>query len=246
MSQPSLARSPGQGGRLAPPLPPVTFLGFLVAVVAILLIAALNYGSNQNRSAMAERVTHTFEVIAELEGLLSRVKDAETGQRGFLLTGVESYLEPYTTAKAALPGEIKAVRTLIGDNGQQQRQLDALDQLTGEKVEELTATIALYRQGNHDAAIAFVRTDRGKTTMDQIRALVSQMERDERTTLATRQADLERADALSAMITLGGSALLLLLVAAAAVITSRDYRARETQVWLRTGQMALSTRVQGE
>src|SRR5271169_6684084 len=83
------------------PLPPKTLMGFLLAVLAVAIIALLSYQSLQSTTATAANLTQTVEVLGRLESLLSTLIDAETGQRGFLLTGEESYLAPYTDAKDA-------------------------------------------------------------------------------------------------------------------------------------------------
>src|SRR4051794_4358565 len=101
MSQGAEVWNEFQGGpRAGPPLPPGPLLGFVVAVCAVAFMALLTYQSLQTRSVAARRVTHTLEVMEQLQSVLSLVKDAETGQRGFLLTGERQYLEPNTTAKA--------------------------------------------------------------------------------------------------------------------------------------------------
>ncbi len=90
------------------PLPPKTLIGFLLAVLAVAIIALLSYQSLQTTTTTATNLTQTIELLGRLEGLLSTLKDAETGQRGFLLTGEESYLAPYTDAKDAIPDEFKS------------------------------------------------------------------------------------------------------------------------------------------
>src|SRR5882757_5552466 len=111
-----------QGGpRSGAPLPPSPLLGFVVAVAAIAFISLLTYRSLQTRSNAEQRVTHTLEVLEQLESILSMVKDAETGQRGFLLTGEDAYLAPNTTAKAQLPEALKKARDLADDPVQRQR-----------------------------------------------------------------------------------------------------------------------------
>src|ERR1700722_8480164 len=96
MSQaPDLAAEFRGGPRAGAPLPAGPLLGFVVAVAAVGFIALLTYQSLQTRSVAAQRVTHTLSVMDELQTILSLGKDAETGQRGFLLTGEDSYLEPF-------------------------------------------------------------------------------------------------------------------------------------------------------
>ena len=248
MAESSNAPDPGlfRGARRGPPLPTGTLFAFVVALTAIVLVAGLSYRALEDSSDSARRVTHTLELMEQLQGILSALQDAETGQRGFLLTGNETYLEPYTNAKAALPGDFKKTRNLILGNALQRQRLDALEHVVDEKMRELSDTIELRRAGNAAGAVTIVRTNRGKETMARIRAAIAEMQRDERGVLAARQVEWLDAANVSSLVVLGGSGLLLILVAGAALRTSRDYRTRQTQAWIRTGQMGLSARIQGE
>ena len=118
------------------PLPPGPLAGFAVAIVAIAIIALSTYRALDSREAAAESVRHTLEVIQQLEALLSGLKDAETGQRGFLLTGDEKYLEPYTDATASLPGNVNTLRRLMSDDTAQQQRLETLQGLVANKMQE--------------------------------------------------------------------------------------------------------------
>ncbi|KRB03082.1 response regulator [Rhizobacter sp. Root16D2] len=242
----SMKFAPVRGARRRLPLPPGPLIGFGLAVLAVVLIAFFSYRSLQTRASTAELVTHTIEVGQQLQTLLSAVKDAETGQRGFLLTGNELYLDPYTTARAALPGLVRRVRELTVDNPRQTQRIDTIDRLTTEKLGELAETVELRRAGNVEQALAVVRTDRGRATMNRIRTLVADMDDDERGLLAGRQGDWQDAVNLSSNITWIGSALLLFLIAVAMAMSSREHLAREARAWVRSGQMGIGERVQGE
>jgi CheY-like chemotaxis protein/signal transduction histidine kinase/CHASE3 domain sensor protein len=228
------------------PLPPKTLIGFLLAVVAVAIIALLSYQSLQATTATATNLTQTIEVLGRLESLLSTLTDAETGQRGFLLTGEESYLAPYTDAKEALPDEIKSIRTLLVNRPEQRRRLDAIESLANLKMAELDSTVSARRAGKPDVALATVRTDRGKIYMDRIRGALSEMEMAERQLLAQHAQESRSAATVSLAVTLGGSGILLFLIAGAAVVASRDFRARQAQAWIRSGQMGLSEQMQGD
>ncbi|MEP7156331.1 MAG: response regulator [Betaproteobacteria bacterium] len=231
--------------RSGPPLPPGPFFGFVVAIFVIVLIAVISYQALQARVSTAEMVSHTIQVMEHLQGVLSTVKDAETGQRGYLLTGSEQYLEPYTAAKTSLPTNIRQLRALISDSQTQTQRVDTLEKIAEEKMAELAQTIELRRNGDLAGAMSVVRSDRGKAAMDSFRGVMAQLETEERTLLAQRQRDWQDAVNVSSVITWTGSGLLLILIIAAAVMSSRDYRARETETWLRSGQAGLSERLQG-
>jgi CheY-like chemotaxis protein/signal transduction histidine kinase len=229
------------------PLPLKSIFGFLLAVVAVVIIAVLSYQSLTAAAVSAQNLAQSVQVLAELESLLSTLKDAETGQRGYLLTGGDDkYLEPYVNAQAALPGELARVRPLLKDRADQMRRLEALEIAAGQKMDELESTLVEGRAGHFDAALRVVRTDRGKSYMDSIRGLVADMEKAERGLIAQRGQEAKEAAAVSLGLTWGGSAVLLVLIAGAATVASRDFRARQSQNWIRTAQMALSERMQGD
>jgi CheY-like chemotaxis protein/signal transduction histidine kinase/CHASE3 domain sensor protein len=228
------------------PLAPKTLIGFLLAVAAVAIIALLSYQSLQATTASAANLTQTIEVLGRLESLLSTIIDAETGQRGFLLTGEESYLAPYTDAKEALPEEIKSMRALLANRPEQRRRLDALESLANLKMAELDSTVTQRRAGKPDAALSIVRSDRGKIYMDRIRAAANEMETAERQLLAQRAEESRNAATVSLAVTWGGSGILLFLIAGSALVASRDFRTRQAQAWIRSGQMGLSERMQGD
>jgi CheY-like chemotaxis protein/signal transduction histidine kinase/CHASE3 domain sensor protein len=228
------------------PLPPKTLIGFLLAVTAVAIIALLSYQSLQATTVSAANLTQTIEVLGRLESLFSTLIDAETGQRGFLLTGEESYLAPYTDAKDALPEEIKSMRALLVNRPEQRRRLDALESLASLKMAELDSTVTLRRAGKPDAALGVVRTDRGKIYMDRIRAAAGEMEAAERQLLAQHSEESRQAATVSLAVTWGGSGILLFLIAGSALVASRDFRTRQAQAWIRSGQMGLSEQMQGD
>ena len=233
-------------GRPRLPLPPRTLAGFALAILAVVLISIVSFVSLQSRSAAAGRVTHTLEVLKQMEGILSSIKDAESAERGFLLTGDEQYLKPFLQAQSDLPTELKALRELVSDNPEQLRSLDLLDRHTIDKLAELAETVALHRDGRVDEALNVVRTNRGMEEMQRIRELVAEMQQREHVLLEERQGAWEAAATVSYFVTWGGSALLLVLIVAAGFTTSRDYQARELLTWLRAGQMGMGERVAGE
>lgn len=228
------------------PMPLKTLAGFLLAVVAVLIVAVLSYQSLQTTVTSSQNLAKTIEVLAQLDGLLSTLKDAETGQRGYLLTDNDTYLEPYTDAKAAVPNEIRAMRGLLADRPEQLRRLETLENFATVKMAELDSTVVAQQAGQHEKALAIVNTDRGKIYMDRIRATVSEMASFERQLIAQRGRETTSAATLSLAVTWGGSALLLVLIAGAMVVASRDYRAAQAQAWIRAGQMGLSETMQGD
>jgi CHASE3 domain sensor protein len=228
------------------PLPAKTLFGFLLALTAVIGIALLSYQSLQATASSSKSLTDTVEVLVQLNGLMSTLKDAETGQRGYLLTGNETYLEPYTNAKAALSTEFRSLHGILADRPQQIKRLDELESVAAQKMAELGQTIDLRRAGQGEAALAVVRTNRGKIFMDRIRSAIEDMDGAERQLVLQRSEDWRRAAAVSLLVTLGGSGILLVLIASSAIVAARDFRKRQLDSWLRAGQMGLSEQLQGD
>ncbi len=239
-------RESGRGTRSAGFLPADTLAGFLIAILAVVLIALFTYRSLVTRSITATRITQTLDAVQRLEELLSSVKDAETGERGFLLTGDERYLEPYTAGRAALGGAFTSLRSQLSTDAEQQQRVAALQQLADDWMALSAETVAMRRAGSTEAATDVARSDRAKAGMDRIRSLVAAMEDAERAVLAARQEEWQQAVIFSSRVTWGGSVVLLVLIAGAAVTASRQYRAREKEMWIRAGQTDLSDRLRGE
>jgi signal transduction histidine kinase/DNA-binding response OmpR family regulator/CHASE3 domain sensor protein len=231
--------------RTSTPLPLATLFGLGASVLAVLFIALFSYRSLTSRAESAARVTESLEILEQLEATLSTLKDAETGQRGFLLTGNESYLEPFNEARANLGAELGALRGLL-KAPDQLRRLDQVSTFASDMLSEIEQTIELRREARADAALALVQTDRGRNLMERLRALIAQMEARERESLGARQEAWQDAVGFSAWVAWGGSALLLFCIIAAGAIMSRDHRARARQTWLQLGQVGLSQRMQGE
>ena len=228
------------------PLPPKPLFGFLLALTAVVAIALVSYLSLQATISASRNLTQSVEVLGQLNTVLSTLKDAETGQRGYLLTGDEGYLEPYSSAVAALPGEFGTLRGLIANRPQQKKRLEALESLADQKMSELRQTVELRRAGQSSAALTVVRSDRGKILMDGVRAVMGDMDVSERQLIGQRSDDWRSAGAISLAVTVGGSGVLLVLIAFAAIVVSRDYRKEQLESWLRIGQMGLSEQLQGD
>jgi CheY-like chemotaxis protein/signal transduction histidine kinase/CHASE3 domain sensor protein len=225
---------------------PRTFTGFLVAIAAVLIIGALSYQSLHTTEGTAESLTRTAEVQTHTEQLLSTLKDAETGQRGYLLTGREDYLAPFLDAKHALPVEFSALAALLGPDPAQRARLETLKSLAAEKMEELNQTVELERSGRGEEARKLVGTDRGKNTMDRIRGVADEMVLGERQMFAQRTLEWRKAATSGFWITTVGSILLLVLIGVAAAMASRDFKERQRESWLRAGQIGLSQAMMGD
>lgn len=161
---------------------------FVLLVLLVLLNGFLSYDGTRSLVSDERDISHTQNILADLQGAQTTLDDAETGQRGYIITGELSYLQPYTTAHAAINGQLNTLKALTQDNPLQQARLVTLDHLIQTKFTEMQATIDLENQHQTDQAIAQVRTNDGKHTMDEIRHKIGEMQTTENTLLADRTA----------------------------------------------------------
>ena len=177
---------------------------FGLAALTLLSIAGVSY-HNANVLLDNERwVTHTQQVRFELAALLSQLTDAETGQRGYVLTGEDSYLEPYTAALAAVKATVEDVTKLTVDDPDQQRRMATVSPLIDSKLAELNQTITLRKNQGFDAALKVVLTNEGKTVMDQIRSVVTEADREEQSLLQRRSEEARASSEVTMSVILWG------------------------------------------
>ncbi|MHB8581279.1 MAG: methyl-accepting chemotaxis protein [Ignavibacteriaceae bacterium] len=160
--------------------------GFSLSLIILLIIGISSYTSINRTNDSVQISIHTYKVLQELEGVLSSLKDAETGQRGFIITGESKYLAPYNSAVTTISQELKDLRDLTSDNMNQQRRLDNLEPLITKKFNELNETIALRKNKGFQSAKKVVSTDIGKQVMDDIRNVIGKMENEENSLLKAR------------------------------------------------------------
>lgn len=172
----------------------------LAAIGATLLILALAIAQTivSQRAARAQ-ADAGVEALLTLSQVLQASLDAETGQRGFLLTGKEAYLEPYDRARPRIDTSLRRLEAAFeASNGKESVQgLASLSALINQRTAILDQTIALARAGQHDEAVSLVKSNRGKQLMDAIRARVASLSADEE---RTRSAAFVRASRLERIL----------------------------------------------
>ncbi|GEP44236.1 response regulator [Brevifollis gellanilyticus] len=215
----------------------------------ILFFIVFGWISFRNASFLyddAQQVAHTHQVIVSLGNILSLMKDAETGQRGFLLTNSSTYLAPFNAAHADIDEAMTLTQDLTRDNPIQQGLIQQLKGHVGAKFAELQETIELRKTKGFEAAVAVVANDRGKSDMDAIREKVSTMISEELRLRKERQAamlDAYHVAVASAVVT---SVLGVGLITVVAFLIHRATATRRRQDWLQRGKLGLATAMFGE
>lgn len=223
-----------------------TTLG-LVAVLAFFVISGVvAYFNIQVLRDNNLRIRHSHDVIVALDALFLTTQDAETGQRGYLLTGNDRYLSPYEEAAATVASRIDALAVLIQDNPTQQANLAQVERHVEAKLAELRDTVDLRRTRGSAAALAVVQTDRGKAEMDAVRAGLEAMRQEEVRLRLGRVAAVDRAYGTALFSGIISALLGLTLTVAVFVLIRRNNEARARQQWLQSGQLGLSAAMVGD
>jgi CheY-like chemotaxis protein/signal transduction histidine kinase/CHASE3 domain sensor protein len=223
-----------------------TLLGVMSAVLFFVFSGAVSYFNVQVLQADNAKIVHSHDVIRGLDALFSTMQDAETGQRGYLLTGNEKYLQPYEDALARVHAQLSDITRLTADNANQQANIRELAPHVDAKLAELKQTIDLRRRQDAAAALAVVSTDRGKLEMDAIRDRLQVMSQEEARLRDARLAEMRAASRNAIASGVLAALLGMALTGVVGLLIHRAARARQRQAWLQAGQVGLSAAMLGD
>jgi methyl-accepting chemotaxis protein len=196
--------------------------GFALSLVLLMAIGTVAYRNITKLTGISQWVTHTHEVLEHIAGVMDMLKDAETGQRGYVITGDEAFLEPYHTGSESVSNVVRELRTLTADNPNQQKRLDAAEQLIAAKLAELKQTIDLRRKGDVDETTKIVRGGEGKRYMDDLRRILNEMDSEERGLLKQRAEEADAAAGSAQSVIIFGTLLSLALVIIVGTLITRS------------------------
>ena len=181
--------------------------GFGLSALTLIIISGVAY---YNASRLIENdgwVKHSHQVRTDFALLLSHLKDAETGQRGYVLAGDDSYLAPYRFGTSAVAPTLDGLRKQTADNPNQQRRLGALSPIIETRLAELRESIDLRRNQGLDVALKYVVSGAGKNHMDQVRSIIAEADQEERTLLDRRSEEARSSANMTMWIILWGGLL---------------------------------------
>ena len=228
------------------PIPLTLMAGFLVAALATIIIAAVNFRASEMRTEAVEAMDRTTLSMRALNQFNVALTEAETHQRGFLLTDDTSYLKAYELSLRALIDHMATLQRNVIADPALMRMVQEIDELTQKRVAVLAESVALRKSETADTAVLRDRIGAGTALMerarDQIRSLNAQLNQQ----LDTRRTQWETTATESAYYSWGGSLVLLVLICLWAAMTAREYRAKAQQSWVAAGVAGLSEQIQGD
>lgn len=179
--------------------------------LAILATAVLTQRSLSRLADSREVITHSLLVSKALNDMMSQMLDAETGQRGFLLSGRAPYLQPYYTALAKIQQSRTALGSALSQDSSALAALDVLDKAIAAKLQDLDRSVSLKSDGRSSEAVEMILTDTGNQTMNAVRAALRDLGTDQVRRTSQVQAKIEQ-EIRNYYLTLGVSILVNLLL----------------------------------
>ncbi len=201
-------------------------LAFGSAVAIFLVVGRVSYRSIVMSGESERWVRRTHEVLETLQNLVADMARIESSDRGFALTGEESYLESYRASTLSAEQDEAAVRNLTKDNPKQQLQLPALEQLLTRKIRLGDVVISLRRAKGVEAAADAIGSGQGQRIMTECLGIVSKMQDEELRLLLLRNVEAKRRLGQSKTVLLFGTVLGVLIAVGAGWIVCRDIAAR--------------------
>ena len=205
-------------------LPPLLLVGFLAGLFFLAT-------AGQMRLQNANSLLHLSQLRQQaLSDYLALIRDADTSQRDYLLTGDPGYLAPYRQAVTKLDSTLDDMQQGYAGNAAALASIGTLRTLTGRRLGEIEATLAVYNAQGAGRAIQLVRTDLGKRVMADIRAIVGEMQAAQTRDIAAATAGWSDDVHLTRWLTSTGAALNIILVLIASWLAYIDMqrRMRET------------------
>ena len=201
-------------------------LGYVLVAAAVAAAGLATYVQLTAAREAADRMRRAQMVLYQIDQVELELLNAETGQRGFLLTGEESYLAPYDHGRTAVIGALAALKHLTADHPSQQTRIGLLEELALAKLRELQQSIELQRSEGAPAALALVRTHVGKGLMDRIRSVLGELAGEQRELLERRIDQRGARFWWATRVGILGSGLALVIVALSTLAVNHSVRGR--------------------
>lgn len=178
---------------------PQSFVSGLMVTIFVTLCLCSAYWLFMQSGRSAALVAHTLTVKRQAYELLTLTLDAETGNRGYLITGDRAFLEPYTAATTQIADKVRLLKEMTRDNPRQTQILAVIEPLVEERFAGLKRSVDRIDSGNPEASIAAIRTGRDREVQEKIRAGLREMLDEEHQLLAERESQVERMRLLSVL-----------------------------------------------
>ncbi|CAB1369452.1 methyl-accepting chemotaxis protein [Denitratisoma oestradiolicum] len=197
------------------------WLSFLAILAILLMVGSASYLSTVKLTETAQWVSHTREVQGRLKDLLIAMDDIQVGQRGYVITGEESYLEPYQAALGQVDGILRNLKELLANNTEQLRRLERIVPIVSNRLAHSKDLVELRRRKGYEAAHKVVMAGQGEKLMDELREVMKEMEDQELILLKQREEEARTSTEHTVQTIIGGVLAAAVLVVGAGIFLTR-------------------------
>lgn len=197
-------------------------LAFALGPLAFIVIGGIAYHSTVQLLDARARQLHTYQVRDTIRLIELQMVNAQTGQRGYLLTGDNAYLQPYRIGASSVGNDLRQFATLTSDNPSQQDRARTLSRLITQKLAELQTAIRIRQRSGLAGAVKYVQTNQGKTSMDAIRSVLAAADAEENRLQGLRDAAAQRAAGTTLAVILYGTIGIAVVLAIVGVLVTRS------------------------
>jgi len=227
-------------------------IGFVACTLILVAVAVFSFRNSEKFIDTNQWVNHTHEVLYEFDQILGASVDAETGARGFIIGGNETFLEPYHTAQSSMNEHLLKVKALTIDNPTQQKNIDILKDQLDAHGRHLESLIELRRK-DFDKAKDMVASGKGKQLEDDVRKTIANCENIERTLLVERKkASEDDARSFNSVFIILLLVIAIVLISVYLIITANLKALKKAELesanknWLLAGNFELNEKTRGE
>jgi len=200
-------------------------LGLGVSIILLILSSCLSFYTIIRLIEQSSWVDHTHEVLVNIESTMAELRGAETGQRGYLLTNDEQFLEPYRNAERNVHINLKRLKELTADNTSQREFIDTLEDLIEQRFNRLNQVVEEYSKDTKEIAYQDVLV--GKKLMDRIRSIYKRIQSEEQKILQQRIATANKYYRLSPVVIIVSSIIAITLAGVSFYFINNDIKSRE-------------------
>ena len=200
----------------------------ILSIIMVIVSAVITYFNSVEKKESTKLIIHTYQAIQSSTELLSLLKDMETGQRGYVITGDSTFLEPYIDANAKLDSEVDTLKNLVSENTQQSNLLEGkIIAVVNRKSKDIKNSIQIFKTFGRDSASLRVATKIGKAHMDTLRILVGNLVQQQKALLAQHSHTLDKNTQMEDSIRFSAFAIIALTILVALITIIEKQRSND-------------------
>ena len=205
----------------------LVFIGFTTTIICVFILGISSYLSIRNLQENEQKLTHSEQVLTLSNKVYEQLLDAESSERGYVLTGKREFLERYNHSLNILNPTIHNLKQLVADNPNQSENIDSLSFYVSQKINEMQAIISAFDKSGINASSDLLKTSRAKFQMDMVRLYIKKIDSIEEKLLLERKAEADGSVTRTVLIILGGITIILALVLLLSSLIRRTFEAQK-------------------